>query len=65
MADTCDTKSDLLRIADDISTEGWAETIAGIVFGDEEMKASGIKKRRISYEMTACLEGELLCPPLL
>lgn len=60
MMDECETKSDLLRMANDISTEGWAETIAGIVFGDEEMKASGIRKREISHEMTACIEGTVL-----
>ena len=55
-----ETKTDLLRIANDVNTEGWAETIAGIIFGDDEMKASGIRKREISYEMTACLVGTVL-----
>jgi len=53
-------KTELMQIANDINTEGWAETLAGIIFGDEQMKASGIKKREISYEMTACLQGDVL-----
>ena len=57
-----ETKVDLLGIANDISAEGWAETLAGIIFGDEEMKRSGIKKREYSRNMVACLNGELLIP---
>lgn len=55
-----ETQNDLLEIANDISTEGWAETIAGIIFGDDEMKQSGIKKREYSKNMIACLHGEML-----
>ena len=64
MAELAETKSDLLRVANDINTEGWAETIAGILFEDEEMKASGNRKRAISYEMRACLEGDLITDSL-
>jgi len=53
-------KTELMQIANDINTEGWAETLAGIIFGDEQMKVSGIKKREISYEMIACLQGDVL-----
>lgn len=64
MAEITETKADLLRVANDINTEGWAETIAGILFEDEEMKASGNRKRAISYEMRACLNGDVIAASL-
>ena len=54
----------LLDIARDMNTEGWGETLAGILFEDEEMKASGNRKRAISYEMRACLEGDVIAASL-
>jgi len=47
----------LLDIARDMNTEGWGETLAGILFEDEEMKISGIAKRAISNAFIASITG--------
>ena len=47
----------LLEIARDMNTEGWAETLTGILFEDEEMKISGIAKRAISGAFISSITG--------
>ena len=64
MIGNTEMKADLLGIANDINTDGWAELIAGILFENEEMKASGLRKRAISYEMNACLKGDMIAASL-
>ena len=47
----------LLEIVRDMNTEGWAETLTGILFEDEEMKISGIAKRAISGAFISSITG--------